>query len=59
VTETDDLLRHNNQLLNELIAEVKKILREMQTLNEITQRRLPYRWIAGSQAKNHKHTNNK
>jgi hypothetical protein len=59
VTEADDLLRHNNELLKELVVEVKKILREMQTMNEITQRRLPYRWIPGNEGKNHKHTNNK
>jgi hypothetical protein len=55
----DDLLRHNNELLKELVVEVKKILKEMQTMNEITQRRLPYRWIPGSEGKNHKQTNNK
>jgi len=59
VTETDELLRHNNELLRELVAEVKKILREMQTMNEITQKRLPYRWVPGSEAKNQKQTNNK
>jgi hypothetical protein len=59
VTETDDLLRHNNELMTELVVEVKKILREMQTMNEITQRQLLYRWRPGGEGKNHKHTNNK
>ena len=59
MAETEDLLRHNNELLKELVVEVKKILKEMQTMNEITQRRLPYRWIPGSEGKNNKQTNNK
>ena len=59
MAETEDLLRHNNELLKELVVEVKKILKEMQTMNEITQRRLPYRWIPSSEGKNHKQTNNK
>ena len=59
MTETDELLRNNNELLKELVAEAKKILHEMQTMNEITQRRLPYRWSPGGQNKNHKQTNNK
>jgi hypothetical protein len=35
---------------------VKKILKEMQTMNEITQRRLPYRWRPAGEGKSQKHT---
>jgi hypothetical protein len=56
VTETDDLLRHNNELMKELVVEVKKILKEMQTMNEITQGRPPYRWRPAGEGKNQKHT---
>jgi hypothetical protein len=55
VTETDDLLRHNNELMKELVVEVKKILKEMQTMNEITQGRLPYRWRPAGEGKSQKH----
>ena len=46
-TETEALLRENNELLTQLIVEVRKILREMETMNEMTRRRLPYKWIPG------------
>ena len=46
-TETEALLRENNELLKQLIVEVRKILREMETMNEMTRRRLPYKWIPG------------
>jgi len=46
-TETEALLKQNNELLTQLIVEVRKILREMETMNEMTRRRLPYKWIPG------------
>ena len=46
-TETEALLKQNNELLQQLIVEVRKILREMETMNEMTRRRLPYKWIPG------------
>jgi len=46
-TETEALLRENNELLKQLIVEVRKILREMETMNEMTRRRLPYKWVPG------------
>lgn len=45
--ETENLLRENNELLKQLLVEVKRIVREMQTMNEITRRRLPYKWVPG------------
>src|SRR2546429_2181407 len=38
-TETEALLRENNELLKQLIVEVRKILREMETMNEMTDRK--------------------
>jgi len=46
-TETDALLKSNNELLKQLIVEVRKILKEMETMNEMTRKRLPYKWIPG------------
>jgi hypothetical protein len=44
-SETDALLKQNNDLLKQLIVEVRRILVEMETMNEITRRRLPYKWV--------------
>ena len=46
-TETGALLKSNNELLKQLIVEVRKILKEMETMNEMTRKRLPYKWIPG------------
>ena len=46
-TEAGALLKENNELLRQLIVEVRKVLREMETMNEMTRKRLPYKWIPG------------
>ena len=47
LTVADALLKENNELLKQLVHEVRKILRELETMNEMTKRRLPYKWIPG------------
>lgn len=44
MNQLDHLLTENNELLRQVLAEVKKIVREMENLNEMTRKRLPYRW---------------
>lgn len=46
-TEAEALLKENNELLKQLIVEVRKVLREMETMNEMTRKRLPYKWVPG------------
>jgi len=46
-TEAAALLKENNELLKQLIVEVRKVLREMETMNEMTRKRLPYKWVPG------------
>jgi len=46
-TEAAALLKENNELLRQLIVEVRKVLREMETMNEMTRKRLPYKWVPG------------
>ena len=53
-TETEALLRENNELLQQLIVEARKILKEMETMNEMTRRRLPYKWIPGESSQDDK-----
>ena len=53
-TETEALLRENNELLKQLILEVKGILRELESMNEMTRRRLPYKWVPGESSQNEK-----
>jgi hypothetical protein len=45
IAETGDLLRENNELLKQLLVGVKRIVKEMQAMNEITRKRLPYKWV--------------
>lgn len=44
-SETDALLKQSNELLKQLIVEVGRVLVEMETMNEMTRRRLPYKWV--------------
>lgn len=49
VTKSDELLRENNEILRQTLSVVSKILAEMETMNEMTRKRLPYKWITGEQ----------
>ena len=40
-TEAEALLKENNELLKQLIVEVRKVLREMETMNEMTGKGCP------------------
>ena len=53
-TEAEALLKENNELLRQLIVEVRKVLREMETMNEMTRKRLPYKWIPGESSQDDK-----
>jgi len=37
-----------------LIVEVRKVLREMETMNEMTRKRLPYKWVPGESSQDDK-----
>ncbi|TLZ83270.1 MAG: hypothetical protein E6K05_04250 [Methanobacteriota archaeon] len=53
-TEAGALLKENNELLRQLIVEVRKVLREMETMNEMTRKRLPYKWVPGESSQDDK-----
>ncbi len=53
-TEAEALLKENNELLKQLIVEVRKVLREMETMNEMTRKRLPYKWVPGESSQDDK-----
>ena len=53
-TQAEALLKENNELLKQLIVEVRKVLREMETMNEMTRKRLPYKWVPGESSQDDK-----
>ena len=46
-TEAGALLKESNELVRQLNVELRKVLREMETMNEMTRKRLPYKWVPG------------
>ena len=53
-TVAEALLMENNEVLKQLIVEVRKVLREMETMNEMTRKRLPYKWVPGESSQDDK-----
>ncbi|HYY48399.1 MAG TPA: hypothetical protein VFA17_06915 [Thermoplasmata archaeon] len=51
MADLGELMAENNDLLRQILQGLEKIRKEMETMNEMTRKRLPYKWVPGQREK--------